>query len=754
MDEITSVFVTESREQLAAMEAALLQLEINPGDDDTLNAIFRAAHTIKGGAGVVECAFIVSFTHVVESALDKLRNGEIVVDDDLVAVLLGCSDHIGNLLDVLAGGGQPDEELDGEGRALLDRLQKDWLSGEKHAGEAGRGQGGRQTHEASGAPPSHREQALEVSGGRVVETDCWHISLRFGPDVLRHGMDPLSFLRYLGSLGSIERLETLTDALPPADEMDAESCYLGFEISFSSDADKAAIEQVFDFVRDECTLHILPPNSRLADYMALIQALPEDPMRIGEILVKVGALTQAEVEKCLALQQQVGAGDETGDAGEAAQGQPHVPPPIGEILIEQKVVQPELVEAAAVKQRQVNEKKAAEARLIRIPADKLDQLIDLVGELVIASASVNLLAGRSGMGDLVEATSQTNRLVESIRDAALQLRMVQIGETFNRFNRVVRDVSRELGKEIELVITGGETELDKSMVEKIGDPLMHLVRNAMDHGIETPDVREAQGKPPKGRLELNAYHDSGSVIIEVVDDGGGLDRDRIYAKAVERGIVQVGQALSDNEIHNLIFEAGFSTAAQVSNLSGRGVGMDVVRRNIQSLRGTVEIQSEFGKGSRFVIRLPLTLAIIDGFLVGVGRAAYVIPLDSVVECIELTANADGRDYVNLRGEVLPFVRLRDMFGIVDTPPVRQNVVVVQYGGLKAGIVVDQLMGEFQTVIKPLGSIFRHIKGIGGSTILGSGEVALILDVQALVQRCAQHEERSVTRAPLSIPAKT
>ncbi|MDX9701188.1 MAG: chemotaxis protein CheA [Rhodocyclaceae bacterium] len=740
MDEITSVFVTESREQLAAMEAALLQLEINPGDDDTLNAIFRAAHTIKGGAGVVECAFIVSFTHVVESALDKLRNGEIVVDDDLVAVLLGCSDHIGNLLDVLAGGGQPDEELDGEGRALLDRLQKDWLSGEKHAGEAGRGQGGRQTHEAGGAPPSHREQALEVSGGRAVETDCWHISLRFGPDVLRHGMDPLSFLRYLGSLGSIERLETLTDALPPADEMDAESCYLGFEISFSSDADKAAIEQVFDFVRDECTLHILPPNSRLADYMALIQALPEDPMRIGEILVKVGALTQAEVDHCLDIQQQVSAEDEGGEAGDVTHGLPHVPPPIGEILIEQKVVQPELVEAAAVKQRQVNEKKAAEARLIRIPADKLDQLIDLVGELVIASASVNLLAGRSGMGDLVEATSQTNRLVESIRDAALQLRMVQIGETFNRFNRVVRDVSRELGKEIELVITGGETELDKSMVEKIGDPLMHLVRNAMDHGIETPDVREAQGKPPKGRLELNAYHDSGSVMIEVVDDGGGLDRDRIYAKAVERGIVQVGQTLSDNEIYNLIFEAGFSTAAQVSNLSGRGVGMDVVRRNIQSLRGTVEIQSEVGKGSRFAIRLPLTLAIIDGFLVGVGRAAYVIPLDSVVECIELTANADGRDYVNLRGEVLPFVRLRDMFQVPGEAPPRQNVVVVQYAGQKAGIVVDQLMGEFQTVIKPLGSIFRYLKGIGGSTILGTGEVALILDVQALVERCATVEQ--------------
>lgn len=720
MDEITTVFVTESREQLAALEAALLQLESTPDDSDTLNAVFRSAHTIKGGAGVVECDFIVAFTHVVENALDKLRNGEIKLDADLVALLLACSDHIGNLLGVLeTGAPAPDEDLAAEGAALLGRIQRDWLDG--HAAPAGHA-----------GPPTACEEAVHSSGGGAVETDCWHISLRFGPDVLKNGMDPLSFLRYLATLGQILRMETLADAMPAAEEMDAECCYLGFEISFASSADKAAIERVFDFVRDDCTLHILPPNSRLADYVALINTLPEDTMRLGEILVRVGALTQAELDAGLDAQQHPAA-DETAEDG--------TPAPIGEILIEHKVVQPELVEAAVVKQKQVHDKKAAESRLIRIQADKLDKLIDLVGELVIAGASVNLLAGKSGLGELVEATSLTSRLVESIRDAALQLRMVQIGETFNRFNRVVRDVSKELGKDIELAISGGETELDKSMVEKIGDPLMHLVRNAMDHGIEAPEARIAHGKPARGRLELNAYHDSGSIIIEVADDGGGLNRERIVAKAVERGLVQAGQPLSDAEIYNLIFEAGFSTAAQVSNLSGRGVGMDVVRRNIQSLRGTVEVSSEAGQGSRFAIRLPLTLAIIDGFLVGVGRAAYVIPLDTVVECIELDQNANGRDYISLRGEVLPFVRLRDMFEVAGEAPARQNVVVVQYAGLKAGIVVDQLMGEFQTVIKPLGSIFRHVKGISGSTILGSGEVALILDVQALVQRCASREEQ-------------
>lgn len=730
MDEITSVFVTESREQLTALEAALLDLEANAGDPDTLNAVFRSAHTIKGGAGVVECEFIVAFTHVVENVLDKLRNGEIAVSGDLVAVLLSCADHIGHLLDVLeAGAPQPNEDLTAEGTTILARLQRDWLA--QHDDAAPRS-----------GPPSAREEPVSSSGGGAVETDCWHISLRFGPNVLRGGMDPLSFLRYLDTLGRIVHIETLADTLPAAEQMDPETCYLGFEISFASTADKAAIERVFDFVRDECELHILPPHSKLEDYLELLRKLPEDTMRLGEILVRIGALTQTELDE--------GLREQSPPSTEAEDGE-HTP--LGAILVEHKVVQPELVEAAVGKQKQVSEKKAAESRLIRIQADKLDKLIDLVGELVIAGASVNLLAGKSGLSDLVEATSLTSRLVESIRDAALQLRMVQIGETFNRFNRVVRDVSRELGKDIELVISGGETELDKSMVEKIGDPLMHLVRNAMDHGIESPENRVAHGKPARGRLELNAYHDSGSIMIEVVDDGGGLNRERIEAKAIERGIIQPGQTLSDTEIYNLIFEAGFSTAEQVSNLSGRGVGMDVVRRNIQSLRGTVEVSSTAGEGSRFAIRLPLTLAIIDGFLVGVGRAAYVIPLDSVVECIELRQDSEGRDYINLRGEVLPFVRLRDMFGIEDVPPPRQNVVVVQYGGLKAGIVVDQLMGEFQTVIKPLGSIFRHIKGIGGSTILGSGEVALILDVQALVQRCAQHEERSAARPQLAAPAK-
>ncbi len=731
MDELTSVFINESRDQLAAMESALLQLEQAPDDQDNINAIFRAAHTIKGSSGVIECHFIEAFTHTVENTLDRLRNGELTVSAELAGLLLRCCDHMGRLIDTLeAGAAQPEADIQAAGDALIAQLSEQFGPAKKDDDA--------EPPASSGGIPIEHEADVENLGGGVVITDSWHISVRFGPNVLRQGMDPLSFLNYLTSMGEILGIETITDGIPGLDAMDPESCYLGFEIRFQTRGAKADIERIFEFVRDDCELRILPPNSKLSEYLKLINELPEDNMRIGEILVRCGALTQAELDAGLATQK-AGQPCPGGEGGN----------PLGEILVGNKVVHKEVVDAAVSRQHQISEKKAVESRLIRVQADKLDHLIDLVGELVIAGASTNLLAQRSRQSDLVESTSILSRLVENIRDSALQLRMVQIGETFNRFNRVVRDVSKELGKEIELVISGGDTELDKSVVEKIGDPLMHLVRNSMDHGIEPAALRSERGKAPRGRVELNAYHDSGSIVIEVSDDGGGLPRQKILAKAIEKGLVQPGQNLTDQEIINLIFEPGFSTAEQVTNLSGRGVGMDVVRRNIQSLRGSVEVSSEEGQGTTFAIRLPLTLAIIDGFLVSIDRSSYVIPLDMVIECIELKRGHAGteRNYLNLRGEVLPFIRLRELFEIEGAPPNRQNIVVVQYAGQKAGIVVDQLMGEFQTVIKPLSSIFRHLRGIAGSTILGSGEVALILDVQALVQRCSQQEERQLNQGP-------
>ncbi|MCB1886181.1 MAG: chemotaxis protein CheA [Rhodocyclaceae bacterium] len=720
-DELVLTYIQESRDQLAELEAGMLMLEEDPADRANLDAIFRAAHTIKGGAGVIECGFIEQFTHHLENLLDQLRGGLLSVTPALASELLRAADHIAALLDLLETGAEQLPEALAAGDAELVRALESHLDSGNDTAGAG-----------AVTPGMGSPDAFESTGGGVVASDGWHISVRFGRDLMRTGNDPLSFIRYLTTLGEVVALETITDALPAADEMDPEACYLGFEVHLRSGASKADIEQVFDFVRDDCSLHILAPRSKIAEYLDLINELPEDTMRLGEMLVRCGALTSAELDAGLEAQRMLEADGEER-------------PPIGEILVAHQAVRPELVEAAAVRQQHVQEKKQQEARLIKVRADKLDQLIDLVGELVIAGASAQLLADRARVPDLKEATSEVSRLVEDIRDSALQLRMVQIGETFSRFNRVVRDVSRELGKTITLQVTGGETELDKSVVERIGDPLMHLIRNAIDHGIEPASERVAAGKPEAGSVGLNAYHDSGSIVIEVSDDGGGLPIERIRERALERGLITSGDALSDKELANLIFEPGFSTKAQVTNLSGRGVGMDVVRRNISALRGEVEVHSEPGMGSRFTIRLPLTLAIIDGFLTGVGSASYVIPLDTVVECIELGQSGQTRDYLNLRGEVLPTIDLRHNFELPGDPPARRSVVVVSNGRAKVGVVVDRLHGEFQTVIKPLGNLFKHLRGISGSTILGSGDVALILDVPALVSTVTRNESAQLVR---------
>lgn len=364
-----------------------------------------------------------------------------------------------------------------------------------------------------------------------------------------------------------------------------------------------------------------------------------------------------------------------------------------------------------------------------------------MGELVIANANITQHASRVQDLSLIESASTLSRLVEDIRDRAMQVRMIPIGDVFTRFQRVIRDVSRDLDKKIELVITGGDTELDKNLIEKINDPLMHLVRNAADHGIETPAVRAANGKPEKGTVKLIAFQDTGSIVIQITDDGGGLDREVLIKKAVEKGIIPEGQNLSEKEAFALILAPGFSTAKEVTNISGRGVGMDVVKRNIQELRGTVDIESHKGTGTTVSIRLPLTLAIIDGFMVGVGDSSYIIPLDMVVECIELPKedreNLSKRNYVNLRGDVLPYIRLRGLFNEPGKRSEYENIVVVQSAGQRIGMVVDELHGEVQAVIKSLGRVYRDIKGVSGATIMGDGTVALIVDVQSLVQSVIQ-----------------
>ena len=713
MQAALQTFIVESLELLQTMEDDLLNLEQQEDPADTIAAIFRAAHTIKGSSGLFGLDHIVAFTHVVESVLDTIREGHLGVSNDLVATLLNCRDHMALLIQSLAEGKVTEDALQThQGELLLEQLRP-YLAQEQ----------------TSITPVSNTKSKAEIEKeptNGIAQTGNWHLSLRFGKDSLRNGMDPLAFIRYLSTLGSIVTITTLTDGLPDADDMDPETCYLGFEIDLKSDASKEAIEAVFEFVREDSIIHILPPNSCLNNYIELIRSLPEDERRLGELLIDSGVLTRQELEASLQLQQQSSTESPV--------------QPIGAILVESQSVPQPLVDAALEKQKQIKDAKARKNQSIRVDAEKLDKLIDLVGELVISCAAANLRAEQIKDPALLEANAQIISLVEEVRDSALKLRMVPIGATFNRFQRVVRDVSAEIGKDITLAITGGDTEVDKSVIEQIGDPLMHLVRNSMDHGIENAETRAARGKPAKGTLKLNAYHESGSIVIEVSDDGGGLNRDKILAKALEKGLVQPGANLSDKDVYALIFEPGFSTADQISNLSGRGVGMDVVKQNITALRGTIEINSVAGEGTTMRIHLPLTLAIIDGFLVAVGNSYFVIPQDRIVECVELPTASLFSGYMDLRGEVLQFIRLGKFFNIKHEMARRQNVVVVNAGGNKIGLVVDRLLGEFQTVIKPLGKLFEHVQGIGGSTILGSGEVALIIDVQVLVQNYTHHEQ--------------
>lgn len=702
LDDALQTFFAEARELLEEMEGALLRMGDEADRSESINAVFRAAHTIKGSSGLFGLDSIVAFTHVVESVLDRVRDGTMPLDDELIALLLVCGDHMAKLVHVVEMGNGTLADADREAGDMLWRDLNARLTGGADAGTL--------TPDGASHPAPDAVSTLDTHTEPRADT-LWNISLRFGANVLRNGMDPLSFIRYLGTIGTIEQIRTIPDAIPPLDALDPESCYLGFEIVFASDADQSTIENVFEFVIDDCDVQVreVHPDTRggqpdaggdspAQDSQAVHAGAPE-PTAPGAMLD--GAAPSPTTSVSTALVDSSSTASAPGDAS--------VSPTKGS-----------------------KPGKAQENQSIRVDADKLDRLIDLVGELITATASANVMARRVKDAELQECTATLSSLVEEVRDSALQLRMVKIGGTFSRFRRVVHDVARELGKDIELQTNGEDTELDKTVVEKIGDPLMHLVRNAIDHGIDSPEARLARGKPAQGTVALNAYHDSGSIVIEVVDDGGGLDSAKILAKATERGLVEPGKTLSEAEIHNLIFEPGFSTADQITNLSGRGVGMDVVKRNITALRGSVRVASSLGRGTTVTVRLPLTLAIINGFQVGVGKSVFVIPLETVDECITWTPS-DKTDFTDLRGAVLPFVRLRDLFDIAGEPAARQNIVVVKHVGHKFGLVVDRLMGEAQTVIKPLSKLFGSVQGISGSSILGSGEVALILDVPALLQ---------------------
>ncbi len=713
-------FAQEVDELLTAMEAALLGLTGTSEDTEGINSIFRAMHTIKGSSGLFGFDQVVAFTHEAETVLDKVRNGEREIDAELISVLLSCKDHTEQIIAYALSHENETlpEALQQQGQALIVQL----------TGQAAT---------ATGMPTAQEQKAdhFEVDDNTTDSSDNWVISLAFKPDVLRNGMDPLSFIRYLQTLGKIIEVITSMPAMPRIEEMNPEDCYLSFKIAFNSSTDKKTIEDVFEFVEDDCVITILPPNSRQEHYLQLLADLPEDQFkRLGEMLVEIGALTVKEVTHIL---------DEQCDSNNTEIK------PIGEMLVDKHILQQPVIEQALKKQEAVKQQINKESSYIRVDAEKLGYLINLVGELVISGAAMRLMVDKHNLSDVDDVATTMSELVADIRDTALQLRMVQIGETFTRFQRVVHDVSKELGKQIQLQITGGEAELDKTVVEKINDPLTHLVRNSLDHGIELPEARLLAGKPEKGTIQLNAYHDSGRIVIQISDDGRGLDPDKILAKAISRGLVKPDQVLSQAEIFNLIFAPGLSTKEEASNLSGRGVGMDVVKRNIELLRGSVAVDSQLGIGTTVTIHLPLTLAIIDGFMVEAQKELYIIPLSMVEECVEMDSEEwqidDVQHYVNLRGQVLPYLRLGDFFhkNKKHSKAKRESLVVVRFGESKAGFVVDELHGENQTVIKPLGKLFENLNGIGGATVLGSGNVALILDVQGLIQHAKKRVSQTL-----------
>jgi two-component system chemotaxis sensor kinase CheA len=640
MEQAKQLFIDEAQELLESMEQCLLEVEsgeVSIGEH--IDAVFRAAHTIKGSAGLFGFDDIVAFTHNVETVLDKVRDQKLELTPELLSLLLDCQSHMGQLVQAVA---DTDTVVDKQAGSLLLQQLLSFLK-----------------VEAVVLQPQHEPSANSLPG-------LWQIKINYGADVFKDGMDPSSQLFYLQKLGKIAGIVLKPNF--PAEDFDPENCYLGMELQLESAVNKQELEDVFEFIQDSSDVVIQPP----AEMKDKLQQLPVVDQPIGQVLLDAGAVTEKELEKALQLQTQ----DIREDKAALA---------VGQMLVQQGSLDPGLLDAALNKQKNTDPKRPAELQFLKVEARKLDQLINLIGELVTAGAANQLLVQAREDEKMSESFGVMTALIEQIRDGTLGLRMVQIGDSFSRLKRIVRDVSKELGKDIHLDIQGAETELDKSMVEKLSDPLMHIVRNALDHGIENKELRLYKGKSAQGLLRLNAYHEAGAVVLEIQDDGQGLDAAKLRQKAIEKGLISAEQHLSEEECFKLIFAAGFSTAAAVTNLSGRGVGMDVVKRNLEELRGQIFIESQLGKGTLFRIRLPLTLAIIDGFEVSVTDTHFVVPLNMVQECIEFSKSdqaeqAEKRDYFNLRGEVLPFVRLSELFRLeakADTR--RENIVVVQYG---------------------------------------------------------------------------
>lgn len=700
MDQYAETFREETLELLSELEGALLELEQQPDDADVIGRVFRALHTVKGSAGMIGFDAISEFTHEVETVFELVRSGGLEVSGELVNLTLAARDMIKGLMDADFGGEAIDPEAADQLVAALRRLipaQDDFS--------------------VNGVVESDVVQESEI------EETTYHIRFRPPANIFCRGIQPLGLLQELTRLGSC-RITAQTDAVPALDELDPELCYLYWDIILTTEHAEDAIRDVFIFVEDDCELKIFAINTDLLDSGG-------GELRLGDILIQHGDLTHEDLDRVMQAQTK---------------------PKLGESLVQAGVVSGSQLDVALevqaeVKRQQQKRQAADDASSIRVRSEKLDSLVDLVGELVTVQARLSQTTAGQDDPILSEIAEEVERLTWDMRDHILNIRMLPIGTTFSRFQRLVRDLSRELGKEANLVTAGAETELDKTVIERLGDPMVHLIRNSIDHGLESPEVRRSAGKSPKGTISLSATHSGANVIIEVRDDGGGINREAVRERARTQGLLTSEMETSDSELINLIFNPGFSTVGEVSSVSGRGVGMDVVKQAIDSLRGSIKVSSQEGEGTTFTIKLPLTLAIIDGLLVQVADEKFVLPLSAVEECIELSrediARNNNKNLIQVRGEIVPYLRLRERFDLNGEQPDLEQVVIAEAQGQRVGFAVDHVIGEHQTVIKALGQMYKEVRGLSGATILGDGTVALILDLPPLVQE-AEVDERLLT----------
>ena len=721
-----SSFFEESFEALDSMEAALLKLDVGAPNPEGVNTIFRVAHSIKGGAGMFGFKDVASFTHTLETLLDELRSGRMQVTTAISDNLLLSVDVLRAMMTAV----QRKEPVDMQKVADL-QFDLEAIVASKGGSAPAAAPGGvgvapvaqpGTVGVAAGAVPDAAANEAAASGSASVSSGRWKIEFRALPELLLRGNDPLAIFASLAELGALTVVTNL-DAVPRLRALDAERCYLTWKLDLESDCARDQVDAAFEWAAVDCELTI-----ERVEAGASGTGLDAAPAPLSAAAAPQAQQAQPATTPALQLDPVA----TPAPMGQSAERPPAQSAPGG---------------AAPAQAAEAAKAPGAEPSSIRVGIEKIDELINTVGELVITQAMLSEL-GRKLDGPIAEqfrsGLSQLERNMRELQESVMRVRMLPISFTFSRFPRMVRDLAQRLGKQIELKMTGEQTELDKTVLEKIGDPLVHLVRNSVDHGIEAPDARLAAGKSAVGTVHLDACHRGGHIAVEIRDDGAGLDKNRILAKARSRGLVGANDVLTDEQIHELIFLPGFSTAEKTTDVSGRGVGMDVVRRNVKELGGNIEIGSEFGKGSRFTITLPLTLAIVDGQSVSVGSETYIVPLTSIIESLQLQPQnvnrLSGRGEVfSFRGDYLPIVRLHDLFGVEPRArALHEGLIVVAEGdGRRIGLFVDELLGQQQVVIKSMETNYGPIDGVAGATILGDGSVALILDLPGII-RVAAH----------------